>query len=370
MFKLYRIVIYVILAGMVIVGCRKDPPIYEPYHTTPYELTGIPYVEAIPHVSFPDNPMTLEGVALGKRLFFDSTLSKDNTIACASCHHQDYAFSDRGRQFSLGVGNAIGNKNAIALFNIAYEPGPFFWDGRAPILDSQIVGPVPNPIEMHLAWSDALPRLQARAEYPDMYYKAFGQSVITKENTVKAIAQFLRTITSFHSKFDSVAMNLAQFTPSEQRGRDLFFNDPLINESINNHTVPFGHRLHVEASGVDCGHCHTAPFFTQESDFPKLMNDGIGDALVKVPSLRNLKFSAPYMNDGGMPNLDSVIAHYDHEVSPDSPHVDVRMYAKKYYDPTGLHGALTPHMELTPQEIADLKAFINTLNDYSLLTNP
>jgi cytochrome c peroxidase len=101
-----------------------------------------------------------------------------------------------------------------------------------------------------------------------------------------------------------------------------------------------------------------------------MMNDGTGTTKVKIPSLRNLKFTAPYMHDGSMPNIDSVIAHYDHGVDPNSPYPDVRMYAKLYTSPSSSNQLVTPHMELTPQEISDLKAFLNTLNDYSLLTNP
>jgi len=372
-FKILSLAVYFSLL-LITIGCKKDPAINTPetYHPTPYSFSALP--DDITPVSqfIPlNNPITIEGVLLGRMLFYDSTLSKDNTIACASCHHQGYAFSDRGRQFSFGVGDSIGNRNSMALFNIPWERGGFFWDARAPILDSQIVGPVPNVKEMHEPWSGALAKIQARPEYPGLFFKAFGSKTVTKENTVMAIAQFLRTIVSFNSKYDSVHRNLASFTGSELRGKQLFESDPVRNTQPGNHSVPLGHRL--PATGFDCQHCHAPPLFVPESFIPNnqvLMNNGFGTTNFKVPSLRNLKFSAPYMHDGSMPNLDSVLAHYDHEIDPNSPYVSNLMYAKKYTNPSDPSSQLaTPHMEMTSQDIIDLKAFLNTLNDYSLLTN-
>jgi cytochrome c peroxidase len=371
--KILKYFSLVILIYMVS-GCKKDPGVNTPevYHPTPYVFSSFPdYVPPVNQFIPATNPITVEGVSLGRMLFYDSTLSKDNTLACAGCHLQRYGFTDRGRQFSFGVGDSIGNRNSMALFNIPWERGGFFWDARAPILDSQIVGPVPNVKEMHEPWSGALAKIQARPEYPDMFFKAFGTKTVTKENTVMAIAQFLRTIMSFHSKYDSVKMGLAGFSPSEMRGEQLFSSDPVRNQDPNNHTVALGHRL--PGTGFDCFHCHAAPLFTPENLIPTsqvLMNDGVGTINIKVPSLRNLKFTAPYMHDGSMPNLDSVIAHYDHEIDPNSPFVSNLMYAKKYTDPSEPSSQLaTPHMEMTAQDIADLKAFLNTLNDYTLLTN-
>jgi len=358
----------------IVLGCRKDPPINTPevYHPTPYSFPALPdYVPPVGQFIPITNSVTVEGVVLGKLLFFDSTLSKDNTLACASCHHQGYGFTDRGRQFSLGVGDSVGNRNSMALFNIPWERGGFFWDARAPILDSQIVGPVPNVKEMHEPWSGALAKIQARPEYPELYFKAFGTKTITKENTVMAIAQFLRTIMSFNSKYDSVKQNLAGFTAAEKRGEQLFSSDPVRNDNPNNHLVALGHRL--PGTGFDCFHCHAPPLFIPENLIPNsqvLMNDGFSNINFKVPSLRNLGFTAPYMHDGSMPNLDSVLAHYDHEVDPNSPYVSDLMYAKKYFNPNDPDIQLaTPSMEMTPQEVSDLKAFLMTLNDYRLLTN-
>ena len=359
---------------LVIFGCHKTDnknpsPSYNP---TPY--TSFPALPAyVPPVSLyipADNPETVEGVALGRDLFYDSILSSDYHHACASCHHQEFAFTDRGKQFSTGVNDSFGNKNSMALFNILWERGGFFWDARAPILDSQIVGPVPNTKEMNLPWSKAVARLQASPLYPALFNKAFGSSTVTKENTVKAIAQFLRTIISYNSKFDSVQQGLANFTPSEHLGYQLFFGDPVANMDASNKTVALGHR--IPGTGLDCFHCHATADFVPELIIPNnqvLMNDGLGTINLKVPSLRNNKFTAPYMSDGSFMTLDSVIAHYDHGVDPKSPYVSGQMYAKKYTIPGAPNQLATPHMELSIQEKEALIAFLNTLNDYSLLTN-
>lgn len=362
------------LMVLITVGCHKPGGSDKPstFSATPYVYPAMPdYVPPVQLYIPADNPETVEGVALGRDLFYDSILSSDYHHACASCHHQEYAFTDRGKPLSTGVGDSLGTFNSMALFNIPWERGGFFWNARAPILDSQIVGPVPNTKEMNLPWSQAVARLQASKMYPGLFNKAFGTTTVTKELTVKAIAQFLRTIISYSSKFDSVQQGLAHFDSSENLGYTLFFGDPLPNTDPTNHQVKLGHRL--PGTGVDCFHCHANPDFVPESIIPDnqvLMNDGLGTINLKVPSLRNNKFSAPYMSDGSFPNLDSVIAHYDHEVNPNSPYVSSLMYAKKYTQPGAPYQLATPHMELSPAEKAGLIAFFNTLNDYSLLTNP
>jgi len=353
-------------------GCHKPDSKPSTFSATPYSYPALPdYVPPVQMYIPADNPETVEGVALGRDLFYDSILSSDYHHACASCHHQDFAFTDRGKPLSFGVNDSIGTFNSMALFNIPWERGGFFWNARAPILDSQIVGPVPNTKEMNLPWSSAVARLQASPMYPGLFNKAFGTTTITKELTVKAIAQFLRTIISYNSKFDSVEQGLATFTPTEHLGFELFFTDPVANTDPSNKTVGLNQRL--PGTGLDCFHCHATADFVPELIIPNnevLMNDGLGTINLKVPSLRNNKFSAPYMSDGSFATLDSVIDHYDHGIDPTSPYVSSFMYAKKYTIPGTQTQLATGNMNLSPTEKAALIAFLNTLNDYSLLTNP
>ena len=189
---------YILLFVAVIVAlwaCKKDKAIFEP---TPYELE-IP--SHFPAMNIPaDNPMTVEGIELGRKLFYDTRLSLDNSIACSSCHEQQYAFTDP-KQFSLGVGDSVGTRNSMALVNLGWQQF-FFWDGRAKTLEDQILGPVPNPVEMHLEWPQAVKKVAESEEYRNEFFRVFGAREITKELVAKAIAQFLRTLISGTSKYD------------------------------------------------------------------------------------------------------------------------------------------------------------------------
>jgi len=166
---------------------------------TTYDLK-IP--EGFPTPKIPeDNPLTVEGVALGRHLFWDPILSKDSTLACAGCHAPNQGFGD-ALQTSIGVEGIAGKRNSMPLFNLAWSP-QFLWDGSAATLEEQILNPVRDPVEMHLDWIIAAERLKSHPTYPTMFSKAFGNcSPIDSIHTAKAIAQFLRTMVSASSKFD------------------------------------------------------------------------------------------------------------------------------------------------------------------------
>ena len=223
-----------ILLGLV--ACGKDAGVLPtpPPIPTPYELavpTGFPE-PTIP----PDNPLTVEGIALGERLFADPILSVDSTIACASCHLSDHAFSDP-RPFSQGVGG-VTNRNSMPLFNLLWSPS-FFWDGRAASLEDQALEPVQEPVEMGEDWDRVVAKLERHAEYPALFARAFGDALIDRRRVVQAIAQFERTLISADSKYDRWLAGQAEFTPEEERGFILFHNEE-----------------------GDCFHCHVAPLFT------------------------------------------------------------------------------------------------------------
>ena len=184
----------VIFIGLALfLSCRKDNVGYEP---SPYELE-IP--SHFPDMIIPkDNPMTVEGVALGRKLFYEEMLSGDNTMSCASCHAPVNSFTDPN-QFSTGIDGIQGNRNSMALVNLGWQKF-FFWDGRAGSLEQQILGPVPNPIEMHQSWKDAVAKLDQDVNYRNLFYKAFGEPGIDSLKVTKAIAQFIRTMISGESK--------------------------------------------------------------------------------------------------------------------------------------------------------------------------
>lgn len=333
-------------------SCSSDDTTsYEPI---PQPLT-IPQIfsdHIIPPIIPTNNPQTVEGVALGKKLFFDTILSSDGTQACASCHAPQNAFTDNTAT-SVGIDGVFGTRNAMPLFNLAWNYNERFnWDGTALSLERQAEEPVENPIELHSNWDNVVSRLQAHPEYPELFRLAFKTTTITKELTTKAIAQFVRTLISANSKFDNYTLGNATLTAQELNGLDVFLR---------------------EDKG-DCFHCHgnpSNPLWTDnlfhnnglDATFTDLglgtvTGDPNDNGKFKSPSLRNLAFTAPYMHDGRFSTLDEVINHYS-EGLQNSATIDPLM---KQITQGGV--------QLTDEDKADLKAFLLTLSDASFITNP
>ena len=312
----------------------------------------------------PDNPLTEQGVELGRRLFFDPRLSINNSQSCASCHDPARAFSE-ARETSIGAEGRVGTRNAMPLFNLAWK-NSFFWDGRAPSLRQQVLQPIQNPIEMHenlehlaakLASTQpgspgaaALPgALPDALVYPRLFADAFGSTNISPDRIARALEQFLLTQTSCDAKFDRVLHGQAVFTAEEQRGFELF------------HTEYDPRR---EQYGADCFHCHGGPLF-QSAAFAnngldaEFRDAGRANATGKtgdrgkfaVPTLRNVERTAPYMHDGRFHTLEEVIEHYS---------TGVRRSAT--LDPN-----LAKHpdggVRLAPDDKRALVAFLKTLTD-------
>ena len=190
-----------------------DEPVDE-FNTTPYSLE-IP--SSLPLIDVPaDNPLTDEGVSLGRRLFYESLLSRDGTQSCASCHRQATGFSDAS-QFSTGIDGVQGDRNAMALINIAWSP-TLNWDGTSINLEDQAFEPVINPIEMHDTWLNVSNKLNTHSEYPDLFKAAFNIDQIDSNYVVKAIAQFERTLISGNSKWDKWYRGEVSLTEQELRG--------------------------------------------------------------------------------------------------------------------------------------------------------
>lgn len=339
----------------VFLSCRKDKVNYSP---SPYVLE-IP--SHFPDMLIPaDNPMTVEGVALGRKLFYEKKLSGDNTISCASCHSAENAFTDP-KKYSVGINGQEGNRNSMALINLGWQ-NFFFWDGRAKSLEEQILEPIPNPIEMHQTWKDAISKLNSDVNYRNMFFKAFGEEGIDSTKVSKAIAQFLRTMISGSSKYDvmykyenslAIPANeqaiLMSVSPEEWAGYDLF-------KSLN---------------GADCFHCHNGPLM-QVKKFSNngldALFDDLGRGLVtgnsndngkfKVPTLRNIALTGPYMHDGRFGTLEEVIEHYSSGIQQSST-----------IDPL-IEYAFQGGVQLDAQEKALLKKFLETLTDYSFINNP
>jgi cytochrome c peroxidase len=319
-----------------------------PAGTTAYAL-GV--TARFPQVVLPpDNPLTVEGIALGYRLFHEPRLSITNTQSCASCHDQATAFAD-SRRFSVGAEGHTGKRNAMPLFNLAWS-GSFFWDGRANSLREQVLQPIEERHEMNERLDRVVAKLTADPLYVEGFERAFGQREITAERLALALEQFLFTLISQDSRFDLTVRKLATMSEEEKRGLQLFVTE---------------HDPARQLRGADCFHCHGGTLF---SDFQfhdnglELDADDLGRMLVtglpsdrgkfKTPSLRNIALTAPYMHDGRFATLEEVIEHYDSAVRR-NPNLDPNL-AK--HPASGLR--------LTAEEKAALIAFLRTLTDENL----
>ena len=361
MFMRSHIAIIALATSIVaMMSCKHDIPMVEedvPMAGTPYNLEIPPF---FPPMDIPaDNPLTVEGVELGRHLFWEVALSGDNTMSCGSCHFPEHSFSDPA-QFSVGITGAVGTRQSMALLNLGWARD-YFWDGRAPTLEEQVREPIPNPIEMNQSWEDALAKLRNIDAYPPMYADAFGTTEITEDRTVKAIASFLRTMISANSKFDQWRQGDYIMTDSEWRGYELFNKEGGDPEEVQGGEF-----------GADCFHCHVEAGlqFTDylphnnglDSIFTDLGYGGVtGNPLdygkFKTPSLRNVELSGPYMHDGRFETLEEVIEHYN-SGGVASETVDPFM---KYTS-----GGLS----LPPQSKEDLINFLKMLTDTSFTTNP
>ncbi len=353
----------VVVVTLGLAACSSDdanPPV-EPTQEcpdpTPLALTLPGYFPPVP--ATPDNPLTVEGVALGRRLFYDPILSADSSLSCGGCHLQQLSFGD-SRRFSEGILGHKSRRQAPSIVNPAWLLNGVFWDGRVANLEEQATKPVPEPTEMDLPWPDAVARLQAHPDYPELFCAAFGSSNVTMNRVVKAIAQFERTMVSTNSKFDRWKRGEVTLSPAEERGRISFL---------------------TEGKG-DCFHCHPEPLFAEpffgsggfhNTGLDSIVIDGgrgeiTGNAAemgrFKAPSLRNIMESPPYMHDGRFFSIDEVLAHYNHgflhgrDVTDLDPNVDPLINKR----------AQRPAM--TSEDIEDLKAFLETLTDQDFLTDP
>ena len=273
-------------------------------NATPYRFT---FSKFFPQPALPlDNPLTDEGVDLGRRLFHETQLSGNNRQSCASCHQATNGFTD-AKKFSLGAEGQVGTRNSMPLFNLAWKTA-FFWDGRAPSLREQVLEPIENPIEMHETLTNVVSKLRARPDYQKDFARAFGSPDLTADRIARALEQFLLTQVSSHSKFDRSLTGEVELSAEEKRGFELF------------HTEYDPRR---EQFGADCFHCHGGALFQSQgfanNGFDASFSD-LGRFLVtkkdgdkgrfSVPSLRNVARTAPYMHDGRFATLEEVIGHY------------------------------------------------------------
>jgi cytochrome c peroxidase len=312
-------------------------------------------------VGFSPNNMavTNAGAALGRVLFYDIRLSINRTVACASCHHQETAFSDEGKKGSTGMSGLVTPRNSSSITNVAFKNN-LFWDSRVQSLPDLVGKPVSNHIEMGMESLDQVARRLAQVEfYPALFEEAFGDKKVTASRIESAMSQFLASMISSNSKYDAgVKTNFSNFTALEKQGKDLFFSQE-----------------------TKCNTCHAAPLFSSPDapfvgyygdDKRGAANIGLDNNYADlgfrlgefcIPSLRNIALSPPYMHDGRFNTLAEVINHYSEGIKANND-LDFNLTTN------AVAGGTPKKMNFTPIQKDALLAFLNTLTDQSVLNDP
>lgn len=327
---------FILLSAQLLKACSKKDA--ELQQGTPVTFT-VPAGFPQPHYNFSANPLTKEGIELGRKLFYDGILSADSNFPCASCHQQFAAFATFDHDLSHGFNNAFTTRNAPGLFNLAWQTS-FHHDGGINNIEVQALAPLTATNEMAETVENVIKKLKADAQYRQLFQKAFGDDDITSQRMLKAITQFELTMVSANSKWDKVKRGEAQFTAAEQRGYAIF-----------------------EAK---CNSCHTEPLFTDNSfrNNGLALNTFLADegryritnkpedkGKFKVPSLRNVELTYPYMHDGRYYTLETVLNHYS-----------ARIEQSPTLDPLLKNG-----IALTRAEVADVVLFLKTLTDHDFV---
>ncbi len=325
--------------ALLINSCRKDPDTSIAPQSIRF-ITPDGWPEA--HYLFESNTLTQAGFELGRKIFYDTRLSRDNTTSCGSCHQSFAAFANIDHNISHGVDGLVGTRNSPGLANLAWST-TFFWDGGVLNIENQPIAPIENPVEMDLKIDSVVARLNADPVYRDQFQMVFGNPNINSQNMLRALAQFMAAMISNNAKYDRVMRHEEGivFTAEENAGLAVF-------------------QQH-------CASCHKAPLFTDYS----FRNNGLSATAVndsgrahithnladmfkfKVPSLRNLGFTKPYMHDGRFKTLNEVLDHYDHGVT-----------ASATLDPS-LQGGI----QLSAQDRSSLLSFLGTLNDSTFVAD-
>ncbi|HET6277828.1 MAG TPA: cytochrome c peroxidase [Candidatus Polarisedimenticolia bacterium] len=357
--------VIVALAGAVLAGAAVWlllPPAPDP---TPIRVFSAPFVYG--HFRVPeDNPLTEEGVQLGRMLFYDPRLSGDDTVSCATCHRQHLSFTD-GKARAVGVSGRPLAFSSMSLANLLWGPQHFFWNGRANSLEEQALMPIQNPDEMNQDPGELVKELSADDTYPELFRRAYGR--ITPENIGKAIASFERTLISADSKYDKYLRGEVKLSSEEEKGRKLFMAHPDVKVSLR---------------GSNCIDCHSQ-FLTsgfnalydgfsnngleEESNLQPGLQEVTGKqsdrGKFKVPTLRNIALTAPYMHDGRFATLEEVLDHYNEGIRVSSTLSPLIVEADNL-PADGVPTEISLH--LSEDEKRAIIVFLHTLTDEHFIT--
>jgi cytochrome c peroxidase len=342
--SIFNLFFYGFAIGFLFISCSNSEDQYQEIPVSFVKPSNFPDVM----YNLDGYPLTEAGIALGKELFYEGRLSSDGIISCGFCHIQKDAFTHHGHTFSHGVGESIGTRNAPPVQNMAFQNN-FMWDGATDDLNALSLIPISSPIEMNGSLNSIVQMLNSDAKYRKMFERAFPNKPIDTEHLLKALGQFMVTMVSSNSKFDKFKRNESggTLTTEEFEGYELF--------------------------NQKCASCHATDLFTDNSfrnnglqPNPAINDKGRYNVTnsetdkykFKVPSLRNIAKTKPYMHDGRLFTLEAVLDHYDNQVV-DMPTLD----------PLLRQGTATG-IPLTEQEKSKIIAFLKTLTDEDFLNNP
>jgi cytochrome c peroxidase len=332
--------ILLLFVSFLLVSCKKDSEndgnVIQMRFEVPSNFPPAVY-------QFTDNEVTNQRFHLGRKLFYDPILSRDSTISCGSCHIQSGAFSHLDHKVSHGIDGLVGVRNSPVIFNMAWQTN-FFWDGGVNHLELQPINPIQNPVEMDETMANVIAKLRMSEEYKNLFLNAYGSDSITSQLMLRAMAQFMAMMVSSNSKYDKYMRGESggTFTAQELSGLNVFRQK--------------------------CASCHTEPLFTdleyRNNGLDSVFTDDPGRGLItgmpedagkfKVPSLRNVEVSFPYMHNGEIKTLQDVLDHYNTGIK----------------NSTTLDPLLQGGLSLSTQEKADLITFLKTLTDHTFLTDP
>jgi cytochrome c peroxidase len=314
----------------LLAACNKDKE----------EVFALSYPDYFPTpvYSFENNELTKDKFELGRKLFYDGILSSDNTVSCGTCHSQVHGFADHNVNFSSGVNNLKGTRNSPAITNMIWSPS-FMWDGGVNHIEVFSVAPITNPLEMNETMENVINKLNASASYRSAFKKAYRTETITDQLMLRALTSYMAMLVSSNSRYDQFRQGKAIFTPQEVEGLQLFEQK--------------------------CASCHTAPLYTNytfqnnglDSDFTDLGRgritlDEADNGKFKVPSLRNVELTYPYMHDGRFWSLEQVLDHYDHGIKQSAT----------------LSNQLSSGIPMTTEEKQKIILFLKTLTDYKVIS--
>jgi cytochrome c peroxidase len=340
LFKVRLLLVLTLFTGLFS-GCKKDDdPDTTPADPIKFEIpAGFP----APVYQFANNAVTDQRFELGRKLFYDPILSRNNTISCGSCHQQGGAFAHIDHRLSHGIDGLTGNRNSPPIFNLAWSTH-FFWDGGVNHIEVQPINPIQNPVEMDETLANVINKLRASATYRDLFKQAYGSDSITSQNMLRAIAQFMAVMVSANSKYDKYTRGQAggEMTAQELSGLQIFRQ-----KCASCHTEPLFTDNSFRNNGLD------AQFSSDPGRFTITLNPA-DSGKFKVPSLRNVEVSFPFMHDGRFQTLAQVLDHYSSGIVSSST----------------LDPSLAGGIPLTASEKADLIKFLRTLTDHTFINNP